>query len=187
MQNPALDPSQMLFRDAVAEDIPFCLSLDSDFQTEHVWQMTVQEGVDEIQVSCRRQRLPRRLESRHISHPVDLEIALRQEYCFIVIQHKESNHLLGFITLRIDEKSRVAYLQDLVIDRLYRRRSLGSRLIHVARVWASEFDLRQIIFEIPTTNYPCIQFAQALGFTFCGFNDHHFANREIAVFFSLSI
>ena len=187
MKNAALDPSQMIFRDAVAEDIAFCLALDSDFESEHVWQMTVQDGGDEIQINCRRQRLPRRLEARHVTDPVDLEIALRHDYCFIVIQDRNSNHLLGFITLRIDEKSQVAYLQDLVIDRLYRRRSLGSRLIHVARVWASEFNLRQIIFEIPTTNYPCIQFAQALGFSFCGFNDHHFANREIALFFSLSI
>ena len=89
--------------------------------------------------------------------------------------------------MRVDEASKVAYLQDIVIDRPYRRRRLGSRLAHVARVWAGEHNLRQIIFEIPTTNYPCIQFAQALGFAFCGFNDHHFANREIAVFFSLSV
>ena len=56
-----------------------------------------------------------------------------------------------------------------------------------ATVWASEYHLRQILFEIPTTNFPCILFAKALGFSFCGFNDHHFANREIALFFSLSI
>ncbi|MCE2473337.1 MAG: GNAT family N-acetyltransferase, partial [Anaerolineae bacterium] len=180
MKNAALDPSQMIFRDAVAGDIAICLTLDSDFQSEHVWQMTVQDGADEIQVNCRRQRLPRRLESRHVTDPIDLEIALRRDYCFIVIQDQNSNQLLGFITLRVDEKSPVAYLQDIVIDRLYRRRSLGSRLIHVARVWASEFNLRQIIFEIPTTNYPCIQFAQAHRFTICGINDPHFANPEIA-------
>ena len=187
MKNSTLDPSQLIFRDAVESDIPYCLALDSDFQTEHVWQMTVQDSADEIQISCRRQRLPRRLDSRHVAVPARLELALRSDFCFIVIQDKSTNHLLGYITLRVDETSQVAYLQDIVIDRAYRRRSLGSRLVHVARVWTSEFDLRQIIFEIPTTNYPCILFAQALGFTFCGFNDHHFANREIAVFFSLSV
>ncbi len=187
MKNMMLDPAQLTFRDAVEADIPYCLALDSDFQTEHVWQMTVQDGGDEIQISCRRQRLPRRLDSRHVVSPEQLQLALRNDFCFVVIQDNASNHLLGYITLRVDEASQVAYLQDIVIDRAYRRRSLGARLVHVARIWASEFNLRQIIFEIPTTNYPSILFAQALGFNFCGFNDHHFANREIAVFFSLSI
>lgn len=187
MKNTLLDPSQLIFRDAVEEDIAFCLALDSDFHTEHVWQMTVQDSSDEIQINCRRQRLPRRLDSRHVTDPPHLEIALRRNHCFIVIQDKNINHLLGFITLRVNETSQIVYLQDIVIDRLYRRSSLGSRLVHIARVWASEYNLRQIIFEIPTTNFPCIQFAQALGFSFCGFNDHHFANREIAVFFSLPI
>ncbi|MCY3781110.1 MAG: GNAT family N-acetyltransferase [Chloroflexi bacterium] len=187
MQRPTFDPAQLVFRDAVESDIPYCLALDSEFQTEHVWQMTVQDSADHIQISCRRQRLPRRLDSRHVTVPERLELALRSDFCFIVIQDSVTNHLLGFITLRVDNNSQVAYLQDIVIDRGYRRRSLGSRLVHVARIWASEFNLGQIIFEIPTTNYPCILFAQALGFTFCGFNDHHFTSREIAVFFSQSI
>lgn len=187
MQSAAFDFSRLVFRDAVDDDVPYCLALESDYQTEHVWQMTVQELQDDIQISCRRQRLPRRLDARHTTDPSHLEDALRQESCFVVIQDSVSNHILGFISMRVDFKSQVAYLQDIVVDRPYRRRTLGSRLAHVGRVWASENSLRQIIFEIPTTNYPGILFAQTLGFSFCGFNDHHFANREIAVFFSLSI
>lgn len=187
MQSAHFDPSQLVFRDGVAADIPYCLALDSDFRSEHVWQMTVQELGDEIQVNCRKQRLPRQLLSRHAPDPQRLEAALRNQYCFVVVQEKTTNHILGYVSMRVDEASRVGYLQDIVIDRPYRRRSLGARLAHVARVWASEYNLRQILFEIPTTNYPCILFAQALGFSFCGFNDHHFANREIAIFFSLSI
>ncbi len=187
MKNATLDPASLTFRDAVEDDIPFCLALDSDYETEHVWQMTVQDNGQDIQISCRRQRLPRRLDAQHVPDPAKLFLALRSDFCFVVIQDKASSHLLGYITLRIDGSSQVAYLQDIVIDRAYRRRSLGARLVHVARIWAGEFQLRQIIFEIPTTNYPGILFAQALGFSFCGFNDHHFANREIAVFFSLSV
>ena len=187
MQIARFDPSQLTFRDGVDTDIPYCLALDSDFQSEHVWQMTVQEAGDEIRVNCRKQRLPRQLESRHATDPQQLELTLRRKHCFVVVQDKASNHILGFISMRVDENSPIAYLQDIVIDKPYRRRSLGSRLAHVARVWASEYSLRQVLFEIPTTNFPCILFARALGFSFCGFNDHHFANREIALFFSLSI
>ncbi len=187
MQSAAFDFSKLVFRDAVESDIPYCLALESDFQTEHVWQMTVQELNDDIQITCRRQRLPRRLDARHDTDASHLTGALQRDCCFVVIQDSISNHILGFISMRVDFKSQVAYLQDIVIDRPYRRRTLGSRLVHVGRVWASENNLRQMIFEIPTTNYPGILFAQSLGFSFCGFNDHHFVNREIAVFFSLSI
>ncbi len=187
MQRARFDPAQLVFRDGVEGDIPYCAALDSDFQSEHVWQMTVREAGDEIQVSCRKQRLPRRLQSRHATDPQQLALTLRRRHCFVVVQDKESNHIHGFVSMRVDGASQIAYLQDIVIDSPYRRRSLGSRLVHVARVWASEYRLRQILFEIPTTNYPGILFAKALGFSFCGFNDHHFANREIALFFSLSI
>ena len=187
MQRARFDPSQLVFRDGVDSDIPYCIALDSDFQSEHVWQMTVHDAGDDVQVSCRKQRLPRQLESRHATDPRQLELTLRRNHCFVIAQDKASNHILGFVSMRVDETSQVAYLQDIVIDSPYRRRSLGSRLAHVARVWASEYSLRQILIEIPTTNYPAILFAKALGFSFCGFNDHHFANREIALFFSLSI
>ena len=187
MQAAGLDTTQLIFRDGVDTDIPYCLALDSDFHSEHVWQMTVQEAGAEVQISCRQQRLPRQLDSRHDTDPQQLEWTLRQNYCFVVVQDKTNNHILGYVSMRVDQMSQVAYLQNIVIDRPYRRRSLGSRLVNVARMWASEYQLRQILFEIPTTNFPCILFAKALGFSFCGFNDHHFANREIALFFSLSI
>lgn len=187
MKTKTLDPARLVFRDAVEADIPYCLAIGSEYQTEHVWQMTLQDRTDEIQINCRRQRLPRRLESRHVAEAETLHVALRSDHCFVVIQDKLSNHLLGFVTLRPDATSRVAYLHNIVVDGDYRRLSLGSRLVHVAGIWASEFNLRQLIFEIPTTNFPCILFAKALGFAFCGFNDHHFSNREIAVFFSLSV
>ncbi len=187
MQNRPFAPSQLTFRDAVVADIPYCLALDSEFQSEHVWQMTVQELAEEVRVSCRQQRLPRPLEAHHSPAQEQLETALRRDFCFVVAQEKSTNHILGYVTMRLEPASQVAYLQDIVVDRPYRRRGLGSSLVRVARVWASDYQLRQMLFEIPTTNFPCILFVQALGFGFCGYNDHHFANREIAVFFSLSI
>lgn len=187
VQNPGLDLAKLVFRDAVEDDLPGCLALDASFHSDYVWQMTVDDGGDDIQVICRRQRLPRQLVSEHPVDERQLWMALREDYCFVVVEDPRSRQIAGYVTMRLDMSGRVAYLQDLVVDQPHRRRSLGARLVHVARIWASEFRLRQIIFEIATTNYPAIRFAQAQGFAFCGFNDHHFANREIALFFSLSI
>ena len=186
-QKPTGYADRLVFRDALESDVPRCLALDASYQTDYVWQMTVQDSGDEVQVNCRRQRLPRTLEARHDVDERQLLGALWHESCFVVIEDPAIDKLLGFVTMRVDANGRVAYLQDLVIDSLHRRRSLGARLAHVARRWAAEYRLRQIIFEIPTTNYPAIRFAQSQGFAFCGFNDHHFANREIALFFSLTV
>ena len=187
MVNPAFDPSQILIRDGVQADIPYCIGLQSEYETEHVWQMTVQEEGDDIHISCRRQRLPRPLEARHETDPRHLELALYHRHCFVVVQESATNQFLGYVSMRVDETCQIAYLQDLVVDKPFRRRSLGSRMVNVARLWAREHQLRQIMFEIATVNYPCIQFAQAMGFAFCGFNDRHFPSREIAVFFSVSV
>lgn len=187
MTQPAIDQSRIVIRDGVETDIPFCRELRSDYQTEHVWQMTVQELTDQVQISYRRQRLPRPLVASHETDPRHLEMAIRRRHCFVVVQDRDSHRILAFISMRVDETSEIAYLQDIVVDRPYRRQSLGSRLVNVARVWARENELRQIMFEIATTNYPCIQFAQDQGFVFCGFNDRHLPSREIAVFFSVSV
>lgn len=182
-----LDLSQLVFRDADAADMQRCLALDSSYHSNYVWQMTVQEFPDDIHINCRRQRLPRAIDSQHKTDPRQLMLTLAPAHCFVVVQQRDSEDLLGFLTLRVDAISRLAYLQDLVIDRSFRRASLGSRLVNVARIWALEHDIRQIIFEIPTTNVPCILFAKAIGFTFCGFSDRHLASRDIAVFFALPI
>ena len=187
MALPHFDPSQIVLRDGGLADIPYCMALQSDYETEHVWQMTVQEAAGDINISCRRQHLPRPLDARHDTDPRHLEIAIQRRHCFVVVQEEATNRFLGYISMRVDETCQIAYLQDIVVDRPFRRRSLGSRLVNVGRVWAQDYQLRQIMFEIATTNYPCIQFAQSLGFDFCGFNDRHFPNREIAVFFSLAV
>lgn len=181
----SLDQPRLVIRDGIAADIDWCLALESSYETEYVWQMTVQEAADEIAISCRKQRLPRAMDAWHHVSPRRLEMALQQRHCFIVLQAASS--ILGCLSMRVDATCQIAYLQDIVIDRAHRRQSLGSRLVNAARLWARENRLRQIIFEITTTNYPGILFAQAQGFAFCGFNDRHFPNQEIAVFFSLSI
>jgi len=184
---PMSDQPKLVIRDGIEEDVPKCTSLDSTYQTDHVWQMTVREELDETQITLRKQRLPRSLDA---SHPVNIKrltTTIQHNYCFIVLEESTSDTLLGYISLRVDPIYRVAYLQDIVIDKPYRRQNLGTRLLNVARLWANEKKLERIIFEIPTTNYPCIEFATSHGFTYCGFNDQFLPHQEIAMFYSLSL
>jgi ribosomal protein S18 acetylase RimI-like enzyme len=178
---------KLIIRDGVKEDILKCVGLDSTYQTEHVWQMTVREEIDETHITLRKQRLPRSLDASHPSDAKRLTTTIQQKYCFIILVESTSDTLMGYISLRVDPIYHVAYLQDIVIDKLYRRQNLGSRLLNVAQSWANENKLKQLIFEIPTTNHPCIEFAKSHGFSYCGFNDQFLPNQEIVMFFSLSL
>jgi ribosomal protein S18 acetylase RimI-like enzyme len=73
------------------------------------------------------------------------------------------------------------------VSRPYRRRQIALRLTKAAATWAREHDLSRLMIETQTKNFPGIRFCEAAGFTFCGFNDRYFPNRDIAVFFCQSV
>lgn len=178
---------QLVIRDGLKGDVPKCVSLDSTYQTEHVWQMNIREEINETHITIRKQRLPRALDASHPSDAKRLMATIEQNFCFIVLVESTSDTRLGYIALRVDPIYQVAYLQDIVVDKPYRRQQLGSRLLNVARLWANEKKLTRLIFEIPTTNNPCMEFAKSHGFSYCGFNDQFLPDQEIVMFFSISL
>lgn len=184
---PMSEQPKLTIRDGIKSDIAKCIELDSSYHTEYVWQMNVREDIDETHITLRKQRLPRSLDASHVADEKRLKTTIEEKFCFIVLAESTPDSLLGYISLRVDPIYQVAYLQDVVIDQPYRRQHLGSRLLNVARLWATEKKLNRIIFEIPTTNYPCTEFAKSHGYTYSGFNDQFLPNQEIVLFFSLSL
>jgi len=178
---------KLIIRDGLVKDIEACLQLDSSYHTEHVWQITIREETEQTLITLRKQRLPRALDTDHTMDTNRLEYAIKQKECFIVLEESSSNTLLGFVSMRVDQAYQSAYLQDIVIDEPYRGTKLGSRLLHVARLWATEQNLQRIIFEVPTVNYPAIEFVKSHGFVYCGFNDQYLPNQDIALFYALSL
>lgn len=173
-----------LIRDAIEKDISACLALDDAYRTEYVWQMSINQDNEQTQVTFRKQRLPRPLEDKHLSNSRRLKQALDKNQCFIVIANQDDQSLIGYLTMHADPVFQIVYLQDIVIDRAYRRLHLASRLLSIGKQWAQENQFNKIIFEIPTTNYPCIQFSLQNGFSFCGFNDQYLPNQDIVVLFA---
>lgn len=176
-----------LIRDGLESDIPACLQLDHDCETEHVWQMNLFEEIGQWQVSFRTERLPRAMT---VKYPVDerrLKLATESEQCFLVAVDRESGVVIGYLTMHSLLPHRIALVQDLIVSRPYRGRHIGTRLLNVARVWAREQKLQRLTIETQTKNYPGIAFCQQAGLGFCGFNDRYFENEDIAVFFSQSL
>lgn len=176
-------PLSILIRDAISDDIAACLALDHSYNTDHVWQMRIENNVSEKHIYFSTERLPRPLEATYITDAERLAKALSPNYCFLVAVDKTESDVLGYLTMSYNPLREMAQIHDIVVSTPIRRRGIGYRLIKVARQWAQERHVRRIFLETQTQNYPSIQFAQALGFVYCGFNDHYFLNQDIAVFF----
>jgi GNAT superfamily N-acetyltransferase len=176
-----------LIRDGLEGDIPACLLLDHHYETDYVWQMAIEESLGEWQIAFKPQRLPRTLETIYPASESRLRLALPPEHCFLVAAAKDDREILGYLTMRNDPIYHIALIQDIVVARPYRRQRIGTRLIGIARQWAKEHDLSQLMIENQTKNYLGITFCQQNGFKFCGFNDQYFPNQDIAVFFGQSL
>lgn len=175
-----------LIRDGVAQDVGACLALDHSYETDVVWQMSVQQAPGTWQVSFKTERLPRTMSVTYPIRPERIVYALQDpQHGFLVAAARDEPEILGYVIVYADVAHGLIQLQDLMVARQYRRRGIGKRLLNIARRWArdQEGSFTQMIAELQTKNFPAIQFYQQHGFTFCGFNDQYFSNQDIAVFF----
>lgn len=177
-----------LIRDGIASDIEACLALDHTYDSDAVWQMSLQPDANGWQIRFRSERLPRTIHSTYTPQVARLERALQEDQCLLVATTREENpQHIGYLTLHYQAAEGVALVQDVVVARSYRGVGIGTRLVNIARRWAIEKSARVFMMEVQTRNMPGIQFCQSMGLTFCGFNDHYFPHHEIAVFFAQAL
>lgn len=170
-----------IIRSATAADLARCLSFDPSFETEYVWQMDSRLQDGQIQVSFRSVRLPRPMK---VSYPRDVkQLNAGWNACDAMLVADDNRTVVGYAALAKRAAQSTAWVQDLVVTKAARRSGVGSGLLAGVVRWAREEKLTWIMIEMQTKNYPAIQFCQKHGFAFSGYNDHFFANQDIAVFF----
>ena len=158
-----------------------CSRLDHNCDTDFVWQMDMRQDTDETVVRFRTVRLPRTVHATYPRDPESLLAAWQKRDCFLVAAVDDV--LLGYVNMQVNA-ARQGWLADLVVGAPLRRRRIGSALLEQATRWAMLHNLHTLTIEIQTKSFPGISFALSKGFTFCGFNDHYYSNRDIALFFS---
>ncbi|HEC22631.1 MAG TPA: GNAT family N-acetyltransferase [Chloroflexi bacterium] len=177
-----VDPATTLtIRSATPTDYEFGLQLDHSSSTDYVWQMTYEESEGALRVAFRPARLPR---SMKVLYPRSGEALLRSwqlHNSFLVAEW--DGEVVGYVNVREEVAQETAWVADLVVDRPHRLRGIGTALLRAARQWALESNLRRLIVETHTKNYPAIRFLQKRGLVFCGYNDLFYPNQDIAVFF----
>ncbi len=196
--NTSIPNSKILapvIRPAGLDDLNLCLTLDPSYSTESVWQMDVQSEDGRRAMTFRTVRLPR---SMHVAYPRSRDqFVASWKRCdgFLVALQPEtptggpmqSMDIIGYVALTAHAAEGAVWICDLVVEREHRRHGVGTALLNAALEWAKSRSLRQVLVEVQTKNYPAICMCEKLGFVFCGFNDHYYANQDIAVFFARNL
>jgi len=179
--------TRLQLRDGVKADVTTCLSLDHSYETDYVWQLQIHGDNASRTIALQQDRLPRELELQYPKSQRRLEAALAPEHAFIVAADTSQSLIFGYLVLASDHMMQAGYIRDLVVDRPYRRAGIATKLLRVARQWATAHELNIMYAETQNVNYPAIKLYQRGGFSFCGFNDRYFQNQDIAIFFSLPL
>lgn len=179
----------MLVRPGEPRDLEACAKLDHSFTTDRVWQMETREGNGTVAVTFRVARLPRDMRVSYPRQGEDLLAGWRRRDGFLVAEadgHTPTS-ICGYVAVTVQAEHGIAWIGDLVVDRSWRRRGIGTALLRAATQWGREQDLVRLVIEMQTKNYPAIRFCQSRGMTFCGYSDHYWPSQDIALFFGESL
>lgn len=175
----------MILRSVRANDVRPILSLDVSYTTDWVWQVEQKVSGTEIATYFRTARLPRPLKVEPTPDWGAVTENWHERPLFMVAA--EGDYVLGYLDLTVDKTYNVGRIDHVAVMAPRRRNGIGSALVKEAGKWGKRRVLGSLMAKTQTKNYPAIRFFQKCGFTFCGFNDRLYLQRDIVVFFSLSL
>jgi len=175
---------EILIQPAVVDDVPQLLTLERYYQTGYVWQIFRSDDENQVGVAFRQVRLPREVKVEYPRSPAQIEREWAQNMHLSAVLLGEA---VGYIGVREDGDSRMAWVTDLVVAESVRRQGIATALLLAAQDWAVGRGLRGMVTVAQSKNYPAIRLALKLGYEFSGYHDHYYANQEIALFFARNL
>jgi len=172
-------------RPATSADIPHLIDIDHHYTSDHVWQMEIGNEEGGINLNFREIRLPR---SVRVEYPRSTRSLVDdwQNRSGLLVALLE-NELVGYVSLMQNIAPLTVWITDLAVVRRHRRKGIGSALLLASQEWAIQHRAYRVVLELQPKNYPAICMAQKMGYDFCGYHDHYFPNRDVALFFSKSL
>jgi ribosomal protein S18 acetylase RimI-like enzyme len=176
-------------------DIPACLAIDDSIATEWVlWLERLRaEPEASFQLNWRRVAEGRR---RDLGADEDFLRRWLERGARLLLA--EAGATIRGRMLLCEMWNRTLGVEDVAVDRPWRRQGLGEALLADARRIAREAGLRAITWEAQTDNRPAIEFLLTHGFRLSGFDYMHYHNdgyesqlsqafRGLALFFTLPL
>jgi ribosomal protein S18 acetylase RimI-like enzyme len=171
-------------RPTVATDLPRLMGMDHTCSTEYVWQVDLRREPGQFFVSLREVRLPRAVQVSYPRNPFALADEWQYKTLMLTAAGPEP---LAYICVNTQSAGEVAWVTDLAVSPDHRKLGVGLALLRQAEAWAMEQRSRMMFFETTAKNHPAIRLAQKFGLEFCGYNDHYYSNRDVALFFGRSL
>jgi ribosomal protein S18 acetylase RimI-like enzyme len=169
-------------RPAEITDFNSLVQIDHSYQTPYVWQMDrfIEKGA--INLHFRETRLPRPVRVDY-PNPSDKLVSDFSQKGGVLVAVLEGIQV-GYVQIKENTSTSTAWVHNLAVVEELRRKGIGSALIMAGQNWAGQRNLRRMVIEMQSKNYPAIQLANKLGYEFSGYNDHYYENRDIALFFA---
>jgi ribosomal protein S18 acetylase RimI-like enzyme len=167
-------------RPAVATDLPRMMGMDHSVKSDYVWQLDLRREPAQVAATLREVRLPRPVSVAYPRNPFAL--ADEWQYKDVVFVAVDVG-VVGYVCVVEQSAATLAWVTDLVIAPDQRRHGIGMLLLMAVQDWAQERGNHMLIFEVQAKNQPAIRLAQKAGLEFCGYNDHYYANQDVALFF----
>jgi GNAT superfamily N-acetyltransferase len=168
-------------RPASVSDIPRLIVMDHSCQSDYVWQLELRHEAGQVTASFREVRLPRSIEVKYPRDPSTLSDEwMRRDMSLVAA---DEGNPIGYICATVEYASSVAWVTDLAVSPLQRRKGAASTLVTAAQAWASERGIRRLILEMQSKNQVYIRLAQKFGYEFCGYNDQYYPTQDVTLFF----
>ena len=171
-------------RPTIATDLPRLMGMDHSCSSDYVWQVDLRREAGQVSVGLREVSLPRHVLVPYPRNPFTLADEWQYKSAMLTVSVPEP---VGYICLNAQSAAEVVWITDLVVSPDQRRRGVGIALLKAAEQWALERGSRMLFFEMVAKNFPSIRMAQKFGFEFCGYNDHYYANSDVALFFGRAL
>lgn len=168
----------------VATDLPRLMGMDHSCSSDYVWQVDLRREGGQVSVNLREVRLPRPVSVPYPRNPYALADEWQYRTVMLTLAMPEPS---GYLCLSAQSAAEVVWVTDLAVAPELRKRGLGLALLKAAEAWAMERGSRMLFFEMTAKNHPAIRLAQKFGFEFCGYNDHYYANHDVALFFGRAL
>ena len=187
---PTRLPASLVIRPLTAAEVPRLSEIDAEFESDCF--LDVEKTVNGLQVSWRLIERPLVPPFRSTDYGLNRQeceqvgARLREGYgLYLVVE--DAGKLVALLDVERERWRDTATVWNILVDRSYRRRGLGGRLMNRAIEWARRHGLRGIRLETQTNNLPACHFYQAMGFKLCGLDDHFYSNddirmKEVAIF-----
>jgi len=169
-------------RPVTSSDLSVLSEIDHGFRTHYVWQMDRITEEGQVGVTFREIHLPREV---RVEFPRPYRRLIETwDKLAVVLVSVFNGQPVGYICLSEDLSPTTGWVTSLAVDAAHRRQGIASALILAAQDWARQRNNRRMILVMQSKNIPAIRMAEKLGYEFCGYNDHYYANQDIALFFA---